>query len=76
MKDIKTAIKCRKFLKDLGVSQEKSDAVMAVMAYPIHRNDSFSNFDCIPICGHSASKSELFLKIEEAMLKNGDLSCL
>lgn len=74
MKDIKTAIKCRKFLKDLGVSQEKSDAVIAVMANAIHRSDSIS--DCIPICGHSASKSELFRKIEEAMLKNGVLSCL
>lgn len=71
MIDIKTAIKCRKFLKDLSVSQEKSDAVMAVMANAIH-----SKFGCIPACEHHVSKSELFQKIEEAMLKDGGLSCL
>lgn len=71
MSEIKSAIRCREFLEALGIPQEKSDAVMAVMANAIH-----SKFGCIPACEHHVSKSELFQKIEEAMLKDGDLSCL
>ena len=72
----KKVMRGRELLAKLGIPQKKSDAAIAVIANAIYRSNRFSEFDCIPVCGHSVSKSELFQKIEEAMLKDGGLSCL